>query len=144
MGCYYHYCPCQEAHPSLTDTDIESGIKKRQQYEMRRDYIQQMCYQIVEMWECEWWSLYKTDASVKRHLRENFPGQTTFEWRTTLAGNFRWSTLWFCSMWFWRARTSEKLFLKLSSDIQKDCSQQGRCWYFDQRICRKGKYYDAA
>ena len=23
MGCYYHYCPCQEARPSLTETDIE-------------------------------------------------------------------------------------------------------------------------
>ena len=73
MGCYYHYCPCQEARPSLTDTDIERGVKKRQQDEMRRDYIQQKGYQIVELWECEWWSLYKTDASVKRHLRENFP-----------------------------------------------------------------------
>ena len=40
---------------------------------MRRDYIQQKGYQIVEMWECEWWSLYKIDASVKRHLRKNFP-----------------------------------------------------------------------
>ena len=39
---------------------------------MRRDYIQQMGYQIVEMWECEWWSLYKTDASVKSHCRKNF------------------------------------------------------------------------
>ena len=57
MGCYYHYCPCQEARPSLTDTDIERGVKKRQQDEMRRDYIQQKGYQIVEMWECEWWSL---------------------------------------------------------------------------------------
>ena len=74
MGCYYHYCPCQEARPSLTDADIEKGIKnERQQDEMRRDYIQQKGYQIVEMWECEWWSLYKTDASVKSHLRENFP-----------------------------------------------------------------------
>ena len=25
------------------------------------------------MRECEWWSLYQTDASVKNHLRENFP-----------------------------------------------------------------------
>ena len=25
------------------------------------------------MWECEWWSLYKTDASVKSNLRKNFP-----------------------------------------------------------------------
>ena len=73
MGCYYHYCSCQEARPSLTDTDIERGVKKRQQDEMRRDYIQQKCYQIVEMRECEWWSLYITDASVKSHLRENFP-----------------------------------------------------------------------
>ena len=74
MGCYYHYCLCQEARPSLTDTDIGRGVKKRQQDEMRRDYIQQKgYYQIAEMCECEWWSLYKTDASVKNHLRENFP-----------------------------------------------------------------------
>ena len=73
MGCYYHYCPCQAARPSLTDSDIENGVKKRQPDEMRRDYIQQNGYQIIEMWECEWWSLYKTDASVKNHLRENFP-----------------------------------------------------------------------
>ena len=50
MGCYYHYCLCQEARSSLTDTDIERGVKKRQQDEMRRDYIQQKGYQIVEMW----------------------------------------------------------------------------------------------
>ena len=47
MGCYYHYCPCQGARPSLRDTDIERGVKKRQQDEMRRDYIQQKGYQLV-------------------------------------------------------------------------------------------------
>ena len=73
MGCYYHYCPCQEASPSLTDTDIERGVKKRQQDEVRREYIQQKGYQYVEMWECEWWSLYKTDVYVKCHLRKNVP-----------------------------------------------------------------------
>ena len=25
------------------------------------------------MGECEWWRRYKTDASVKRQLRDNFP-----------------------------------------------------------------------
>ena len=30
-------------------------------------------FEIVEMWECEWWSLYRTDASVKSQLRKNFP-----------------------------------------------------------------------
>ena len=34
--------------------------------------MQQKCNQIVEMWECDWWSLYKTDASVKSNFRENF------------------------------------------------------------------------
>ena len=72
MGCYYYYCPCQEAHPSLTDSDIERGMKKRQQDEKRREYIQQKGYEIVEM-ECEWWRLYKTDAPVKSYLRANFP-----------------------------------------------------------------------
>ena len=37
MGCYYHYCPCQEARPSLTDTNIERAVRKRQQDEMRWD-----------------------------------------------------------------------------------------------------------
>ena len=48
MGCYYHHCPCQEVRPSLTDTDIEGGKKKRQQDEMRRDYIQQKCYNMLK------------------------------------------------------------------------------------------------
>ena len=56
FGCYYRYCPCQEARSSLTETDIERGVKKLQQDEMCRDYIQQNGYQIVEMWECEWWA----------------------------------------------------------------------------------------
>ena len=73
LECYYHYCLCQEAPPFLTESDIERGVKKRQQDGMRRDYIQQKGYQIVEMWDCQWWSLYKTDASVKSHLRKDFP-----------------------------------------------------------------------
>ena len=73
MGCYYHYCPCEEARPALIDIDIERGVKKRQHDEMRRDYIQQKGYQIVEMSECECWSLNKTDASVKSHHPKNFP-----------------------------------------------------------------------
>ena len=58
MGCYYHYCPCQEGCPSLADADFERGIRKGQQDEMRRDYIQQKGDQVVEMWEFERWCLY--------------------------------------------------------------------------------------
>ena len=28
MGCFYHYCPCQEVRPSLIEGDIERGNKK--------------------------------------------------------------------------------------------------------------------
>ena len=40
---------------------------------MRRDYIRQKGFQIVEMWECELWSHDETDAYVKNHHRENCP-----------------------------------------------------------------------
>ena len=73
IGCYFHYCPCQEARPSLSDNEIMRGIKKREQDQMRKEYIQQKGYKIIEMWECESWSLYKTDAPVKSYVRANFP-----------------------------------------------------------------------
>ena len=40
-GCYYRYCPCQEARPSLTDNEIMRGRKKREKDQMRKEYIQQ-------------------------------------------------------------------------------------------------------
>ena len=38
-----------------------------------RQYILEKRYTVAEMWECESWKLYKTDVSVKGHLRESFP-----------------------------------------------------------------------
>ena len=87
MGCYCHYFSCQEARPSQTDTDIETGVKKRQQDEMRRFYIQQKGYQIVEMLEFEWWSLYKTDASVKSHHRKQIPYRHPLSEEGLMQGN---------------------------------------------------------
>ena len=73
MGCFYHYCPCQEARPSLAEEDIERGNKKREMDQMRKQYIKEKGYHVVEMWKCEWWNLYKTTNCVKQHLRESFP-----------------------------------------------------------------------
>ena len=73
MGCYYHHCPCQEARPSLTDNELMRGINKRVQDQMRKEYMQQKGYKIIEMWEFSWWELYRTDAPVKSYLRANFP-----------------------------------------------------------------------
>ena len=46
MGCYYHYYPCQEARPlSNRFRHWDGSEKRRQQDEMRRDYIQQKGYE---------------------------------------------------------------------------------------------------
>ena len=50
-------------------------IKKKERDQMRKEYIQQKRYKLIEMWECNWWELYRTDATVKNHLRTNFPYQ---------------------------------------------------------------------
>ena len=52
MGCYFHYCLCQEARPSLTDNENLKRMKEREQDQMRKEYIQQKGYKIIEMWEC--------------------------------------------------------------------------------------------
>ena len=51
MGCFYHYCPYQEARPSLTEKDIERGNKKREMNQMRKQYTKEKRYNLVEMWE---------------------------------------------------------------------------------------------
>ena len=73
MGCYYHFCSCQETCPSLSEQDIERGNKKREMDELRREYIKERGYKIQEMWECEWWKHFKTDSSIKNHVKTNFP-----------------------------------------------------------------------
>ena len=75
MGCYFHYCPCQETRRSLTDNEIMRVIKKREQDQMCKKYIQQKGYKVTELWECNWWELYQTDATVKNHLQANFTYQ---------------------------------------------------------------------
>ena len=73
MGCFHQYCPCQEARPALTEEDIERGNKKREMDQMRKHYIKEKGYNVVEMWECDWWNLYETTKCNKQHLREIFP-----------------------------------------------------------------------
>ena len=73
MGCFYHFCPCQELRSSLTQEDIKRGSRRREPDELRRSHIQEKGFTVIEMWECEWWRLYKTTSNVKLHIWENFP-----------------------------------------------------------------------
>ena len=36
MGCFYHFCTCQELRPTLTEEDMKRGSKKRQLEQLRR------------------------------------------------------------------------------------------------------------
>ena len=84
MGCFYHYCSCQEARPALIEEDIERGNKKREMDEMRKQYIKDKGYNVVEMWEGERWNLYKTTTCVKDLLRESFPNKRPLREETLL------------------------------------------------------------
>ena len=72
MGCYYHFCSCQEARPSLTEQDTERGNKKREMDDMRREYNKEKGYKMEEMWECDWWESFKADDKIKNHVRTHF------------------------------------------------------------------------
>ena len=73
IGCFYHFCPCQELRPSLTEEEIQRGSKKRELDALRRHYIHEKGFKVFELWECKWWRLYKTTNTVKQHIREHFP-----------------------------------------------------------------------
>ena len=52
MGCFYHFCLCQELRPSFTEEDVQRGSKKRELDALRRHYIQEKDFKVIEMWEC--------------------------------------------------------------------------------------------
>ena len=72
MGCYFYFCPCQEARPSLTDDEIKRGTKKKEMDELRKDYNREKGYSIEEMWECFWCYQFKNNVDVKIHVRTHF------------------------------------------------------------------------
>ena len=73
MGCYFHFCACQEARASMSEEETQKGLKKREYDELRRDCLRNKGYKVVEIWECNWWETVKGDESVKIHVRNNFP-----------------------------------------------------------------------
>ena len=55
------------------EEDIQRGSKKRDLDALRRHHMQEKGFKVIEMWECEWWRLYKTTNTIKQHIREHFP-----------------------------------------------------------------------
>ena len=57
----------------MSEEETQKGLKKREYDELRRDYLRNKGYKVVEIWECNWWETVKGDESVKIHVRNNFP-----------------------------------------------------------------------
>ena len=73
IGCYFHFCACQEARASMSEEETQKRLKKREYDELSRDHLRNKGYKVVEIWECNWWETVKGDESVKIHVRNNFP-----------------------------------------------------------------------
>ena len=86
IGCFYHFCPGQELRPSLTEEDTKRGSRRRELDELRRGYIQEKGFTVIEMWECEWWRIYNTTTKVKLHIREKFPYRRSLTEQQLLEG----------------------------------------------------------
>ena len=64
---------------ALVKSCVELSLKKifnvvtrRELDALRRHYIQEKGFDVIEMWECEWWRLHKTSSNVKQHIRKHF------------------------------------------------------------------------
>ena len=66
MGCYFHFCECQEARASMSEKETQRGLKKQEHDELRRDYLRTKGYKVIEIWKCIWWETFKGDDSVKK------------------------------------------------------------------------------
>ena len=73
MGCFYHFYECQEGQPCLTDEDIVKGQRKREMDELRRSYLREKSYSIIEIWECQWKLHLRENHEIKCFVRSTFP-----------------------------------------------------------------------
>ena len=60
-------------------------VGKEKLDELRRGYIQEKSFTVIEMWECEW-RFYKTATNVKLKIRDNFPHRRSLTEHQLLEG----------------------------------------------------------
>ena len=73
FGCFYHFCECQEGQPCLTDKDIVKGQRRREKDQLRRSYLREKIYSIIEMWECQWKLHMRENHEIKSFVGSTFP-----------------------------------------------------------------------
>ena len=69
----FAHVTCQETQASLSEEEMQRGIKKREHDELRRDCLRYKGYNIIDVWECNWWESVKDEENLRNHIRKNFP-----------------------------------------------------------------------
>ena len=85
MGCYFHFCPCQESRAILSEEEMQKGNRKREHDELRTDFLRNKGYNIVEVRECKWWERVTEEENVRNHVRKNFPFKLPMKQESLLA-----------------------------------------------------------
>ena len=98
MGCYRLYCPRHEACASPTEQENWRDIRNGELDALRKQYIQEKSYEVIEMYECDLWKIYKTDNFVIQHLRESCPYKMPLTEERLLQKKQIWKSIWLCSM----------------------------------------------
>ena len=72
MGCFCHFCPCQELYPTLTEEDIKRGSRKSELDELRGGYIPEKSFMLLKCGNLSGGDFTRQPLMLK-HIRENFP-----------------------------------------------------------------------
>ena len=66
MSCFYYFSPGQEVPLSI----FQRGVKERELDQLKQNYTNDLS--VIEMWDCKWWRLYKTDSCVEQDINVKF------------------------------------------------------------------------
>jgi len=72
LGCYWHGHKCNLNKKDYNDTRKKPMVELREETEKNSQYIQDEGYHLVEMWECEWRRLKRTNRSIRNFLTHEF------------------------------------------------------------------------
>ena len=75
LGCYWHFCPCQEKK-RLPFDEIEKGVKRREYNDCRRKFLLESGFKVCEIWECDWWKKVKNKVDgAGDYMKTTYPYQ---------------------------------------------------------------------
>ncbi|KAK3705281.1 hypothetical protein QZH41_008170 [Actinostola sp. cb2023] len=83
-GCYWHGHDCTlNQGKEMNETRKKPLSELRTETEANTEYIQDHGYEVVEVWECEWRRIKKTNPSVKQFLNSKFQRPLDTKWTMT-------------------------------------------------------------